>query len=112
MIGASEGMTEGEKLSAANVFPGWESYIPLFVHPVKVAIVEALSYIGEPLSVPQLGKLLRGTGLRVSEQKVRFHLKCLIEIGMLEVTTSIPVEGRNVCEHYHFFVAGSPQAGQ
>src|SRR3954469_12862275 len=43
-------------------FPGWELYVANFVHPLKVAIVEALCWMGAPLSAVQLTKLCSGGG--------------------------------------------------
>ncbi len=92
-------------------FSGWESFIPQFVHPAKVAVVEALLHIGEPLSVPQLTRLLRGPGTTFSESTIRFHLNSLVKVGMLEIAWSIPVEGKNVREHFYYFASRGPQAG-
>lgn len=66
-------------------FPGWEPFLPQLVHPTKVAIVEALTYIGEPLSAVQLGKVLGDVGGGFRESNVRYHLNHLAEIGALEV---------------------------
>jgi hypothetical protein len=60
-------------------------FIPQFVHPAKVAMVEALLYIGEPLSASQFAKLFSGTGKGFREPNVRYHLRYLIEVGVLEV---------------------------
>jgi hypothetical protein len=65
-------------------FPGWEAFIPQFVHPLKVAIVEALLYIEEPLSAVQFGKVF-GSGQGFHEPNVRYHLNHLAEVGVLEV---------------------------
>src|SRR4051812_18800722 len=45
-----------KKLTGDYPFPGWEPFLPHLVHPLKVAIVEALLWIREPLSAVQLGK--------------------------------------------------------
>jgi hypothetical protein len=52
-------------------FPGWEPFLPHLVHPLKVAIVEALLCIGEPLSAVQFGKAFRGAGEGFREGNVR-----------------------------------------
>jgi hypothetical protein len=77
----------GMKKGAAagdSPFPGWEAFIPQFVHPVKVAVVEALLYIGEPLSVAQFTRLFRGEGEGFREPNVRYHLRQLVKVGVLE----------------------------
>ena len=65
-------------------FPGWEPFLPHLVHPLKVAIVEALLWIGEPLSAVQFGKVFRGVGDGFRESNVRYHLRHLSEVGVLE----------------------------
>jgi hypothetical protein len=74
-------------------FPGWEPFLPHLVHPMKVAIVEALQCIGEPLSAVQFGKVFRGAGGEFCESNVRYHLKHLAEIGVLEMTSASPGGG-------------------
>jgi hypothetical protein len=84
----------GKKRSAGDCpFPGWEPFLPHLVHPVKVAIVEALLWIGEPLSAVQFGRLLRGAGEGCRESNVRYHLKHLAEIGVLEPISTDPERG-------------------
>jgi hypothetical protein len=96
---------EAEMSLKANAFPGWENFVPHFVHPVKVAIVEALLCTGEPLSAPQLGMLFRGAGTKFSESNVRFHLARLVEIGMLMITP-IELSGKSVYENFYYFSDG------
>jgi len=75
------------------------------VHPLKVAIVEALLWIGEPLSAVQLGKVFRGVGDGFRESNVRYHVRHLAEVGVLEATaTRASNEGRTSREKFFFFV--------
>jgi hypothetical protein len=71
-------------------FPGWEAFLPHLVHPVKVAVVEALLSIGEPLSAAQLAELFRGEGEGFGETNVRYHSRHLVEVGILEIVPSDP----------------------
>jgi hypothetical protein len=83
----------GERQKAEDcIFPGWEPFIPLFVHPLKVAIVEALLYIGEPLSAVQFRKVFGSAGSDFCDSNVRYHLNHLAEVGVLEV---VPVQYRS-----------------
>ena len=85
-------------------FPGWEPFLPHLVHPLKVAIVEALLWIGEPLSAVQLGKVFRGVGDGFRESNVRYHVRHLAEVGVIEAT---PVDtasgGRPSRERFFYF---------
>jgi len=62
-----------------------EAFIAQFVHPVKVAAVEALLCIGEPLSAAQLAKLFSGAGDGFREPTVRYHLGHLVRADILEI---------------------------
>jgi hypothetical protein len=74
---------EGISGDRESPFPGWEPFIPKFVHPLKVAIVEALLYI-EPLSAVQFRKVF-GSDQGFRESNVRYHLNHLAEVGVLEI---------------------------
>jgi DNA-binding transcriptional ArsR family regulator len=68
----------------------WESLVPLLVHPVKVEIIEAMSWIGNPLSATDLDRILRG-GIGVS--LISYHLRKLTEVGALHLDRRVPVRG-------------------
>src|SRR4051812_33329334 len=59
---ASEPLVDdrNKEFAGNRSFPGWEPFLPHLVHPLKVTIVEALLWIGEPLSAVQFGKVFRG----------------------------------------------------
>jgi hypothetical protein len=82
-------------------FPGWEPFLPHSVHPLKVAIVEALLWIGEPLSAVMFGKVFRGAGEGFREGNVRYHLKHLAEVGVLEPVSAGP--GGDPRERFFYF---------
>lgn len=85
-------------------FPGWEPFLPHLVHPVKVAIVEALLWIGEPLSAVQFGKVFRGAGEGFRESNVRYHLGHLREVGVLRKAAAGPSpEGKESREKFFYF---------
>src|SRR5689334_4410066 len=71
--------------TAAPVQPAlafnWETLVPLLVHPVKVEVIEALAWIGLPLSATDLDRILRG---RVGVSLLSYHLRKLAEVGALE----------------------------
>jgi len=84
-------------------FPGWEAFIPQFVHPVKVAVVEALLWIEEPLSATQLAKLFSGKGERFPEPNVRYHVRHLVTVGVLEVLPLHPFSDGGSKEKFVYF---------
>jgi hypothetical protein len=69
----------------------WENLLPLMVHDTKVAIIEALLYIGHPLSASELMRVL---GFQQSQLgTVVFHANSLIEFGVLENAATRKVRG-------------------
>jgi hypothetical protein len=75
------------------------------VHPLKVAIVEALLWIGEPLSAVQFGRVFRGVGDGFRESNVRYHVRHLVEVGVLEaIPIDISCGGGTSREKFFYFV--------
>lgn len=74
----------GTPTSSNSPFPGWEVFILQFVHPVKVAVVEALLWFGEPLSASQLALCFISEGEGFRESNVRYHVSHLVTVGVLE----------------------------
>jgi Helix-turn-helix domain len=58
----------------------WGALVPRSVHPLTVAIVEALLWIETPLSPAELRELLSG---EFSVSYVSYHLRTLAETGTL-----------------------------
>ena len=68
----------------------WEALIPRLVHPLKVTIIEALSWIDLPLSAKELDRLLDeefGVSL------VSYHVRRLAGVGAIEMVEQRPVRG-------------------
>lgn len=68
----------------------WPALIDSQVHPVKVAAVEALRWIGGPLSARELW--LIGVGEPVYGN-VAYHVKALADDGLLIHTAKAPARG-------------------
>jgi Sigma-70, region 4 len=84
-------------------FPGWELYVANFVHPLKVAAVEALCWMGAPLSAVQLTKLCSGGGESFREPNVRYHLHQLVKVGVLEIVSSGPFDQERKVDTFFYF---------
>jgi DNA-binding transcriptional ArsR family regulator len=68
----------------------WAALVPLLVHPVKVEIIEAMSWIGLPLSATDLDRVLRG---QVGVSLLSYHLRKLAEVGAIKRVRQEPVRG-------------------
>jgi len=77
----------------------WESLVPLFVHPVKVAVIEAMLWIGRPLSSAELSTILAGRSHSLGV--VAYHVGRLAKLGVIEVTHERQTRGGR--ETFYFF---------
>lgn len=75
----------------------WLALLGAYVHPVKVAILEAMSWIDEPLSAAELTRILAGQSLGV----VSYHLTSLAERGVIEPVSERQARGAR--ETYYFY---------
>lgn len=68
----------------------WDILIPITVHPVKVAIIEALQWIRVPLSPKEID-LMFGEECGVS--LVSYHMRTLADAGVVEMVRQQSVRG-------------------
>ncbi len=81
----------------------WEALVPYVVHPLKVAIIEALRRIGEPLSASELERIFLGVfGLSL----VSYHLTKLAGMGAVEKVRTRHVRG--AVQTFYFFPPAGP----
>jgi hypothetical protein len=95
VLGRAVGMTDkGGELPPFD----WAALVPLFVHPMRVAIVEALHWIGEPLSSTDLKRIF---GDEPSVSFVAYHVRELAEVEAIVKVRSRQVRGAQ--EKFYFF---------
>lgn len=70
----------------------WAQLVPLIVHPMKVAIIEAIDWIGQPLSPTDMVRMLEG---EVSVSYASYHFRELKKLGAIEVVRTRQVRGAN-----------------
>lgn len=80
----------------------WCSLIRISVHDLKVSIIEALDWVGEPLSAAELEEIF---DKRWNLGSVAYHLTNLKKHGILEVSSERAVRGAR--ESYYYFVPAS-----
>ncbi|MEX2105561.1 MAG: helix-turn-helix domain-containing protein [Solirubrobacterales bacterium] len=78
----------------------WVTLVPRLVHPLKVAIIEALLWIDAPMSASELNRVFAG---RFGVNLVSYHVKSLAEVGVVVKVRDRQVRG--VLETFYFFPA-------
>jgi len=81
----------------------WDSLVPHLIHPVKVAIIEALQWIEVPLSPKELDLIFEkefGVSL------VSYHMRTLMDVGVVERVRQEPVRG--AVQSFYTLVAREP----
>jgi len=76
--------------------PAWEAAFFSLLHPVQIAVVEALGWTGEPMSSRLLFEVLGGAWPLGT---VGYHVHRLALTGVLEERYREPVRG--VTEHFY-----------
>jgi len=68
----------------------WDTLVPYLIHPVKVAIIEAMEWVDVPVSPRELDRIFDeefGVSL------VAYHMRTLAEVGVVEKVGQQPVRG-------------------
>jgi hypothetical protein len=68
----------------------WETLVPRLVHPTKVAIVEAVAWIGQPLSAVDLREVFDE---RLDLSSISYHVVQLAKVGALVKVSERQVRG-------------------
>jgi len=77
-------------MTSNNDHFNWDTLVPYLVHPVKVAIIEAMEWVDVPLSPRELDRIFDeefGVSL------VAYHMRTLAEVGVVEKVGQQPVRG-------------------
>jgi DNA-binding transcriptional ArsR family regulator len=68
----------------------WDSLVPYLIHPVKVAIIEAMEWIEVPVSPRELDRVFdEKYGLSL----VSYHMRTLADVGVVEKVRQQSVRG-------------------
>jgi DNA-binding transcriptional ArsR family regulator len=68
----------------------WGALVALVIHPTKVLILEAMQWIGEPLSASELEQIF---DKKLSLGSISYHIRTLAKYGALEQIRSRHVRG-------------------
>jgi Helix-turn-helix domain len=78
----------------------WAMLVPAFVHPTRIQIIEAMLWIGQPMSAAELERIFYGSpGLG----SISYHLKTLANASILKCVRTRTVRGAT--EHF-FWLTG------
>jgi DNA-binding transcriptional ArsR family regulator len=75
----------------------WAGLAALSVHPTKVAIIEALRWVGEPLSAAELAEMMKESDY--SHDMIIYHANSLTKLGALDLAHTRRVRGTR--EHFY-----------
>lgn len=81
----------------------WDMLVPHLVHPMKVGIIEAMQWIGEPVSPRELDRIFdeeHGVSL------VAYHMRTLADVGVVEQVRQQAVRG--AVQSFYVLVAREP----
>jgi hypothetical protein len=76
----------------------WQALVPHCIHPLKVAIVEALLWVRTPLSASELQNLFSE---KISVSLIAYHMTKLAQAGAIEKVGQRPVRG--AMQKFYFF---------
>jgi predicted transcriptional regulator len=88
MVASSNGLTEFD----------WEALVGTVLHPVKVAIIEALHWTEQPLSSTELVNLF--SHRKYSLGVVSYHVTSLAKFGVIEMTGARQARGARETYYY------------
>jgi hypothetical protein len=83
----------------------WSCLVDLFIHPAKIAIIEAFHWIGQPMSPSELEKILDS---KWDLETLAYHTKFLRDGAILESRGNRAVRGSR--ETYYFFTQSASLA--
>lgn len=70
----------------------WSALVPRTVHPVQVAIIEAMEWIGEPVSATELRDMFQEPEVHYLSL-IAYHMGKLADLGAVEKVGHRPVRG-------------------
>jgi hypothetical protein len=77
----------------------WTALVAWSIHPLKVAIIECLLWVEEPLSVTEMTQIFDGDH---PFDLVKYHVGRLVKLGTMEATDERRVRGTR--EKYYYFL--------
>jgi hypothetical protein len=77
----------------------WQAIFPRLVNPAKVLVIEAIGWIGRPLSATELMMVFDEKKLNLA--RLSYYLKTLVKDGVLEKVGERKVRGTT--ERFYFF---------
>lgn len=85
-------------MNKANIPVDWDALLGQLVHPTQVAVIEALRWVGQPLSATELTEIFDD---RLGLSAISYHVRRLKDLGILEFIKRREVRGAT--ERFYFF---------
>lgn len=94
-------------LAESEVSVDWRAVVTSLLHPTKLVILEAIAWIGRPLSATELEAITDGEAPLSS---FSFHLKQLAKAGILEIVGKVKArESQGTAKETFFYPAKQSQ---
>jgi len=77
-------------MTSHNGHFNWGTLVPYLIHPVKVAIIEAMEWVDVPLSPRELDRLFDE---QFGVSLISYHMRTLMDVGVVEKVRQQPVRG-------------------
>jgi hypothetical protein len=83
----------------------WSAFVAGVIHPLKVQVIEAMRWIGMPISAVKLEQVFDGA---ICLSNISYHMESLKKLGMVELIEKRPVRGAH---EKLYFLADSAVSG-
>lgn len=77
---------------ADTVTLDWTALVAMFVHPIQVAILEAMAWLDEPVSSGELRRMFADP-VHHKGYAMTYHMQALAERGLIQEVTRRPIHG-------------------
>ena len=85
----------------------WAALVPRVVHPARVAIIEAMLWVGRPISASDMVQMIEE---EVSVSSLAYHFRVLAD-RKVEVTEQVDRRQVRGAEEKFFYLRNGPPAG-
>lgn len=91
-VGAGEEDLPCRAAACSHLTLNWDGLVPVIIHPIQVAILEAMAWLERPVSSKQLERMFEEPTKHYLSA-VSYHMRSLAKRGAVEETGRRPIRG-------------------